>query len=446
MKHHTQKNKKTIFFTALFCISHIMFFSSPSISKVYIDIHAPSLKQFPVIVADFLNTGSEPDKHNIATKMSKFLKDDLAFCGFFKIIPYEKLGKKVIEGLNADSIKWDMLTMLGAEAVITAGYSVSQKGVIETEFRLFDAVERKFLVGRRYAGSVDDWRTIVHKFSNEIFEKMTGQRGIFETRIAFVKGGVEQRDIHIMDYDGGNETRITKHNSIMLSPAWSPDGKSIAFTSYRDGNPDLHLLNLSTKQTSRISRKYGINIAPSWSPDSKKIALTLRLTDSNSEIYALTLSNGKLERLTHDWGIDVSPSWSPDGQNIAFVSNRAGSPQIFIMNLTGGNVRRLTFEGSYNTSPNWSPSGDMIVYTGLADKKFNIFVISTDGGFSKQLTANQQNNEDPSWSPDGRFITFSSNRTGEKEIYIMRADGTGQKRITSGQGMKTHPCWSPFQN
>lgn len=434
--------------SALICIlfAAIMLITLPgsALAKVYLDILSPFATRLPIAVPAFKNTGSQPDTENIAAKMATVIRQDLDLSGFFRVLDASAVSSDpASSGTTLDTIKWDSWTIIGAEALVTGGISVNGSELV-AELRLFDAVQRQSIVGKRYFGRAEDARLIAHKFSNEIFKSLAGEQSVFETRIAFEKRSQGTKEISIMDFDGAHAETITEMNSICLSPAWSPDGKKIAFTSYTDGNPDLYIKDLASGKTERVSHKKGINITPAWSPDGRRIALTLSLKNGNSEIYALDVATRDLERLTDDPANDVSPTWSPAGDAIAFVSSRSGSPQIFMLELAGKKVRRITFEGSYNTSPDWSPKGNKIVYAGQQGGTFNIFVINTDGTLFQQLTHNQGRNEDPAWSPDGRFITFSSNRSGKNEIYIMRSDGTGQKKISGGAGEKNNPAWSPF--
>jgi TolB protein len=413
-------------------------------AKVYLDILSPFATRLPIAVPDFKNTGSQPDTDGIAAKMAATIRQDLDISGFFRILDTSAVSQDPASpGITADTITWDNWTIIGAETLVTGGVSLNS-GELVAELRLFDAIQRQSIVGKRYFGRTEDARLIAHKFSNEIFKSLAGEQSIFETHIAFEKGSQGDKEICSADFDGARAETVTAMNSICLSPAWSPDGKKISFTSYVDGNPSLYVRDLVSGKTERVSHKQGVNITPSWSPDGRKIALTLSLNNGNSEIYSLDVATRELERLTDDPANDVSPTWSPGGDAIAFVSSRSGSPQIFVMELPGRKVRRITFEGSYNTSPDWSPKGNKIVYAGQQGGTFNIFVTNTDGTLFQQLTHGQGRNEDPSWSPDGRFIAFSSNRSGKNEIYIMRADGTGQRKITGGPGAKTNPAWSPF--
>lgn len=412
--------------------------------KVYIDIFSPSSRRLPILVPKFKNTGSEQDRENIATKAPKVIADDLEFSGFFKILDPSALDDSIVDGVTSDKIKWESLSIIGAEAIVTGAFRITSS-TVTFELRVFDAVQGKFITGKKYEGKIEDYRLIAHRFANEVFFSLTNEKGIFDTRIAYVvRIPGNNKELCITDYDGTNNKQLTNFQSLTLSPAWSQDGRRLAFTSYKDGNPNLYVMDVAKGNARIISKKKGVNITPDWSPDGEKIALTLNLNNGNSEIYILTEKTGGLERLTNDFSTDVSPSWSPDGKWIAFVSDRSGTPQIFSLEVATGRVKRLTYEGSYNTSPAWSPRGDRIAYAGLVEGQYNIIIVSPDGQSHQQLTSREGSNEDPAWSPNGRFIAFCSSRNGQKDIYIMRADGTGQKKITFGRGDKTEPAWSPY--
>jgi TolB protein len=436
-------NKKNIVL-ALFLF--VLGVASTVAAKIYIYIDAPATSKFPIAVPDFKNMNTVSDKHHIGTSLSSVIIENLEGSGLFRKIDKETfLGNPDSSGITSDSINWDDWSLVGAEALVRGGFYQEEDG-IRIEARLFDVIKGSFLTGKRYFGKHDDLRLISHKFSDEIILRLTGQPGIFLTQIAFVSDRSGNKEIYLMDFDGHNLVQITKHRSIALSPAWSPDGRQLVFTSYKKGNPDVYRRELFYGREHWISHYKGLNIAPEWSPDGKKIVLTLSEDNGNSDIYIINAKGEKLSRLTREWSNDVSPCWSPDGRYIAFVSNRSGNPQIYTMEVGTKKVKRLTFEGNYNTSPAWSPRGDKIAFAGRYEGRFAIFTINADGSALTQLTFGSGSSENPSWSPNGRHIAFSSNESGTKKIYCMLSDGSGKRTLTSGKGNDTSPSWSPYLN
>lgn len=318
--------------------------------------------------------------------------------------------------------------------------SVGVQGETATiECRLVDQVLNREVAAKRYSGRVKDLRRMGHAFSDEVLRAVTGQKGPFTGKIAYVSKVSGNKEIYIMDYDGHNAQRLSNNGSINLYPDFAPSGKEVIYTSYKKGNPDLYRRELFTGLEARISSRSGLNAMGVFSPDGSRVALVLS-KDGNSEIYVISRDGKELSRLTKNHAIDVSPTWSPDGSRIAFVSDRLGKPQIFVMEADGGNVRRLTTSGSYNVTPRWSPKGDRIVYA-RKEGGFQIHAINPDGTQDSQLTS-VGSNEHPRFSPDGRFIVFSSTRGGAEGLYLMRADGSAQTRISPNKGQNSHPTWS----
>jgi len=339
-------------------------------------------------------------------------------------------------GIRPGEFDYSPWKAAGADLLVKSAYKVSGKS-ISLEFRLYDVLKGKELVAKRYTGTIRDVRKITHMFDDQIMLTVTGEKGPFTGKIAFVSKQTGNKEICLMDYDGHNIQRLTRNGSINLNPDFSPNSREIRYRSYKRRNPDLFRRELFTGAEAAISRHHGINITGAYSPDGKRIALAMS-KDGNSEIYLIDTSGRQLARLTKNSAIDISPSWSPDGSSIAFTSDRLGRPQVFIMNSDGSNVRRLTTSGSYNDRPRWSPKGDRIVYCRMEGAGFQIYSINPDGSGDTRITGDGSN-EHPRWSPDGRFITFSSTRGG---IYVMRADGSGQTRVSRGNARDSHPTWS----
>jgi len=327
--------------------------------------------------------------------------------------------------------------------LVKGGFSV-QGDEVAVELRLFDVYQNKERIGKRYTGRVRDYRRIAHKFVDEIINQFTGVPGVFNTRIAYVSNsGGRFKEIFVSHLDGSEKFQVTDNHTINLSPVWSPDGRSILYSSFKDRNQTLFLFELySGKEIKFTPRGGGRYLSGKFSPDGQTIVATLE-SGGNTNLYLLDRSGNVIRRLTNDPGIEVSPAWSPDGKQVVFVSDRSGSPQLYILDVSGGAARRLTYSGNYNTSPEWSPRGDRIVYTGRVGNRFAIFTIPVDGGEARKLTSESFDSEDPTWSPDGRFIAFSSNRAGKYHLYVMQAGGDNQRRLTGSGGDDTKPHWSP---
>jgi TolB protein len=288
---------------------------------------------------------------------------------------------------------------------------------------------------------VDDVRPIILRFCNEVILQLTGKRGVFDSKIAFVSNGSGNKEIFTCDFDGSSPVAFTRHGTISLSPAWSSDGKWIAYTTYVNKKPDIFIQQTVGREKVAIEEK-GINITPSWVPGQFTLSATMSFA-GNQEIYLLTGSGKIIKKITDNWASDLSPSWAPDAEKMAFVSNRTGAPQIYVQNIKTGQVERLTFEGNYNTQPSWSPTGDRIAYTSMAGSRNDIFTIDLKRRQPLQLTQDTGNNESPSWSPDGSLIAFSSTREGPSRIYVMTAFGADQRRLLTMSGNQSSPSWSP---
>jgi TolB protein len=435
------KLKLSVLFLIAFCF---LAGSTTSHGKVYIDIDSPTIQKFPIAVADFKNLGQTPDRENLGAWFADNLGKTLQLTGFFNIIQRNAfLEDPGQSGITTDIIRFSDWVGIGAESLVKGGFQVEGKDLI-AEFRLFDVIQGKLLTGKRYTGKIGDRKEMVLKFAGEILLQLTGEPGVYNTRIAFAvkKGNISE--IYTINFDGSDLTRITDFRSLTLLPRWSPGGLEMTFTSYRDGNPDIYLLNLARRSARKISNFAGLNLAASWSPDGTKILMTIS-KDGDQEIYAMDLREGKTRRLTNDHSINVSPVWSPDGKKIAFVSDRSGSPQIYLMDADGSNPKRLTYQGSYNTSPAWSPRGKRIAYEGMANGSFQIFTMDVDGENVAQLTGSGRN-ESPSWSPDARYIAFTSRVGGRWRLCVMNANGYNVRVLHEGMAECMNTSWSPRLN
>jgi TolB protein len=412
-----------------------------ALAKIYLDINAPAARRLPIAVQSPIPMeGSEPIPL-IAREVREVLAGDLDFSGVFRVLdPVLYMEDLATTGVTSDTFRFDDWELINAEALVKVGYLLRPDGDVELEFHLFDVFQRKEVTAKRWKGSPAQLRNMAHMFSNEIMKQVTGEGGLFLTRILFVQARGKSKEIYAMDYDGAQTKRITKNGSINLSPEWWPDDSGVIYTSYKHGEPNLYSLRLRGGED-RLTGGMGVDVGAEFSPDGRQLAF-MKNVDGNPDIY-ITDDRGKgLSRITWLKSVEASPTWSPDGKKIAFVSDRYGSPQIFVMNADGSGVQRITLEGSYNTSPAWSPTGDLIAYTNRIGGKFGIALVDPETLQLRQLVGEAGNNEGPSWSPDGRYVCFSSNRTGTYQIYIVDRDGRKDWRITSGKGDKNQPVWS----
>ncbi|MBE9545324.1 MAG: Tol-Pal system beta propeller repeat protein TolB [Proteobacteria bacterium] len=406
----------------------------------YIDISNPFLRKIPLAIPLFKNENGTGEEKRLSNSSVDLLASSLEFTGYFKLLDRGAfLFDPQKDGVLTPQINFANWTVIGAELLIT-GLFKEVDGNITMELRLFDTFKARRIIGKKYTGKKADQRRMIHRFCSEVIKYLTGHRGVFGSKIAFVSTGSGNKEIYSCAFDGYNPQQVTRNHSINLSPAWSTDGRHLAYTSYKKRKPDIFIKNLAEMQETSINKK-GLNITPAWVPGKFELAATLSFS-GDQEIYLLTGSGKVIKRLTNLRGIDLSPTWSPDGKRFAFVSNRAGSPQIYVKDLASGKVRRLTYEGSYNTQPNWSPQGDKIVYASVVDGRRNIVVMGLDGQEPLQLTHESGDNEAPSWSPDGSLLVFSSNREGPFRIYVMTAFGTDQRRLLVMTGEQTNPKWS----
>ncbi len=409
-------------------------------SYQYIDIRNPFLRKIPIAIPHFKNQTGAAREADVSNRAVALMSGSLEFTGFFKIMDRSAfLFDPQKSGVAATDINFQNWTVIGAELLITGLFEQSGD-TINMELRLFDTFKSRQVIGKRYAGQTAELRTMVLRFCGEVIYYLTGNKGIFNSRIAFVSTGSGKKEIYTSEFDGYAPARVTYNDSITLFPAWADDGEHLAYTSYKGGKPDLYIRSLSSKKESIVALN-GINITPSWVPGRFELAATLSFGGSQ-EIYLLTGAGKVIKKLTSGRGTNVSPSWSPDGSKLAFVSDRAGGPQIYVLDLASGNETRLTFEGRYNTQPAWSPRGDKIAYTSQTGGFQQIWVIGADGQNPMQLTRESGSSESPSWSPDGTLIVFGTNREGPSRIYVMTAFGSEQRRLLLLNGEQSNPKWS----
>lgn len=360
------------------------------------------------------------------------LSKDMDVTGLFQVLdPASFPATLQSEGLGFTSALW---TQVGAQSVVKMHVSGGQ-----VEGRLYITARGDTAqLSKTYRGG--DVRDAVHEFANDIVKTLTGQAGVFGSRIALAMTGKGPHEIAVVDMDGGRTSIVTKMSSDCLLPAFSPGGGEIAFTSYLRNNPDLYIVSAGGGRARRVSKQPGLNTGAAWAPGGGALALTMSY-EGNAELYRIATDGAVQAKLTSNPAIDSSPSYSPDGSQIAFVSNRAGSPQVYVMPAGGGAAKRVTFQGKYNQTPRWSPRTDkpQIAFTGRDERGvFDVFILDVKSGRIDRLTQGKGSNLDPTWSPDGRLIAYVSSRGG---LYVQNPETHHEVQIWHGSG--SSPSWGP---
>ena len=372
-------------------------------------------------------------------QIEQVLSADLNRSSFFTVTPAASADETTPPAPQA----LQQLKPTGAKGAVWGRVTADGQDLV-LEGRLFDVASGRQMLVKRYLGKADYARYMAHRFADDIVSQFTGERGIAQSRIAYVSDQTRYKELYLMDYDGFHPQRITGNHSLSLSPHWTPDGRWITYLCYHAGNPDVCGIDIMQNRRWTLIAFPGLNLSPVWSPDGDWMALATNHTVENLELFLFDRSGKKSRRLTFSLGDDLSPSWSPTGRQLVFNSDRGGTPQLYIMDADGANVRRLTYQGDYNTSPVWSPKGEWIAYTCRRNGWMRLCLISPDGQTGGILTTDGAwNDESPTWSPNGRHLIFTSNRGGSYQLYLIQRDGTGLEAITEGAGNRTMPAWSP---
>ncbi len=390
-------------------------------ASVDLESYASGFDTLPVAVVTFRSTGGTA---SMADEPWRVIADDLAFSPRFRVVRAPK----------ADSAS---LLAAGAGIYVDGEYSTSGEE-IALECFVRDAARGEVLLGRKYAGNMRQVRSMAHRFANQLVESLLGERGIFESRIVFVKRDGAAKDIHVMDYDGHHVRRLTRTTTVNVFPAFADSG-SLVWVSFQRGKPDIYHGSLLTGQSKAIIYSRAVQTSPCYNPVEGRLAYASS-KPGNMEIFVSDTDGGRRQQLTFRGGIDTSPCWSPTGYQIAFTSDRSGQPQIYVMDADGSNTRRLTYEGTYQDSPSWSPRGDRIAYASYHDGLFNIWTIAPDGSEPRQVSSNPGSNEYPSWSPDGQHIVYVCRQGSRSDLYVVRASGGESRRLTN-TGDVSMPDW-----
>ncbi|HSD84723.1 MAG TPA: Tol-Pal system beta propeller repeat protein TolB, partial [Anaerolineae bacterium] len=339
-------------------------------------------------------------------------------------------------------VKYPEWAALQAQALVIGKVEQHPGGRLKVSFRLLDVVSQSSLAGLEYDIAPSQLRGTAHKIADVIYEKLTGVRGVFATRITYITKMAGRFVLQVADADGGNAQTVLSSKDPIISPSWSPDGTRLAYVSFEKKKPVVYVQSLTTGQRYVLANFKGNNSAPAWSPDGKRLAIVLT-HGANSQVYLINADGTGLRQLSHSNAIDTEPEWSPDGKWIYFTSDRGGSPQIYRMSTLGGDAQRVTFEGSYNVSPHLSPDGKQLTYIRRDEGRFRVALQELASG-QVQVLSETAEDESPSFAPNGRIILYATNAGGRGVLAAVSADGRTRQRLSDAGGDVREPTWGPW--
>ena len=396
----------------------------------------------PIAIVPF---GWEGEASGPPERIARIIADNLARTGRYEPIPYADLPARPTREKEVDFNHW---RILGAANLIIGQVTSLPPDSYRITFWLFDVFRARRIKGLKVDAPHDELRRAAHQISDIIYQTLTGERGAFDTRIAYVteqpgEDGEKRYMLSIADSDGHHPIPILESTWPVLSPAWSPDGQRLAYVSYEDEAPRIFVQNLSTGRRDAVSSFPGLNSAPSWSPDGQRLAVTLS-KDGNPEIYILDLASRRLRRVTLNSAIDTEAAWSPDGRTLVFTSDRSGRPQLYTVDVAGGKPVRVTFDGRYNARARYSPAGDKIAFVHQNEGGFRIAVLDLESSALHVLTETRLD-ESPSFAPNGSMILYATIEGDHSTLAAVSTDGRIRQQLAVQRGAVREPAWSPYR-
>ena len=402
-------------------------------AQLTIDITTSGGRQIPIAVMPMAGDPSQPQS------VSEVVAADLGRTGLFRMVNTAGVNPLPTEPSQVNFGDW---AARSAEALVIGKVEAVSEGRLEVRFRLFDVQKQGQLASYSYVVAPAQLRATAHRIADVIYERLTGDKGVFSTKITYVVKRGRRYELQVADADGDNAQSVLASQEPIMSPAWSPDGSRLAYVSFDQKKPIVVVQNLAQGTTRVVANFRGNNSAPAWSPDSRNLAVALS-KDGLTQIYRITASGGDAERLTESSGIDTQPAFSPDGQWIAFTSDRGGSPQVYRMPAAGGPAQRLTFEGSYNVGPRYSPDGKSIAYVQRDGGRYRIALLELATGQVQVLTDGTLD-DSPSFAPNGKMILYEAQVGGRGQLAAVSGDGRVRQRLTSAAGDVQDPAWGPM--
>ena len=423
---------------SLFLLTSLV--SVNALAELEIRITRGAGNQAPVAIVPFGWDGNSEAPVDIAGVVAA----DLQRSGRFAPIDERDMLQKPTAGVDIDFDDW---AILGVEAVVVGKLTQTGENAFNLQFQLFDVFGNDQLVGYRMPATRGTLRRAAHRVADMIYEELTGIEGVFDTQIAYITaqrtGDQQSYALVVSDSDGENEHIIMESSDPIMSPAWSPDSRRLAYVSFEGNASSIFVQTLRTGNRIQVSNRPGINGSPAFSPDGRKLALTLGGADGNLDIHVLDLASRDVRRLTENRAIDTEATWSPDGRQIYFTSDRSGGPQVYRIGVDGGTPERVTFQGSYNARPRLSPDGEKLATVHNDRGNFRI-AVSTLGESGVLVLSTGTQDESPSFAPNSDTLIYATRQGGNGVLETVSADGLVRQRLASGEGDVREPVWSPF--
>ena len=426
--------------SAVFAWLALSLFAVAANAQLVIEITKPMDDAVPIAIVPFgwESTGAAP------FDVAEVVAADLQRSGRFAPLDRKDMIDRPTAG---DQIRFQDWRYLKSDFIAVGKLTPEGTG-FAAQFELYNVLTGQRLAGQKLTANLNSMRAMSHRIADLIFEQLTGIRGAFSTRVAFIsaegKPPQQRYQLIVSDYDGENQQVIATSTEPLMSPAWSPDAQSLAYVSFESKASAIYVQTLRTGERKRVSARAGINGAPSWSPDGKTLALTLSRKDGDVDVYTLNLNSQVLTRMTFDPGIDTEPSWSTDGNKLYFMSDRAGGPQIYEIEVAQPNrATRVSFEGSYNARPRLSPDGKQMAVVHLDRGNYRIATIDLASKAVQVLSQGRQD-ESPSFAPNGATLIYATQERGRGVLATVSVDGRVQQRLTANTGDVREPVWAPF--
>ncbi len=405
----------------------------PAWAQFRVEVTGVGLTQLPIALLPFRGEDGSPQK------VSAIIRADLERSGQFRAV--QAPGIVVMdETSRPDVTPW---RAAGADSLAAGSVTRLADGRFDVRFRLWDVVRGQDLGGQSYAVTAGDLRLAAHRVADFIYEKLTGSKGVFSTRIAYVTKEGNRHNLWVADADGENAQSALASPEPIISPAWSANGTQLAYVSFESRKPVVYVHEVASGRRRLLANFRGSNSAPAWAPDGRTLAVTLS-REGGSQLFVMDSGGGEPRRLTQSSGIDTEPVFSPDGRSIYFVSDRGGAPQIYKMPASGGNPERVTFTGSYNISPAISPDGRWLAYISRVQGNFKLHVMELPSGNAVAITDTTAD-ESPSFAPNGRLIVYATRQGGRESLMTTTLDGKIKARLAGQSGDIREPDWGPYQ-